>query len=280
MSENGHWKPDDPTPKSGWSYRKDDYEDLGDKRVICGMCCTQEIRYRHHVTHPDWKEKWVGSECGPKMCGESGGQHIEVDGTAMRNEAKRRASHTIDVPGQIPIPPISGLQPKWAPWASVTHVTFFTFLRRPKPVRVNYHETQSGSWALCPGKVIECRLCDEHSDLCHWCHSKVPVQNGIVYAVARYLSDPFNDDEMVLRGFPTCRFGALMLREEDRTALKELTNNGMGDYLLRCDLRNKDFTRWETQGASQCVSSIPYMEQRALAHETIDGFWMLGGLFN
>lgn len=68
-------------PHQGW--RCLEVEDLGSPDAICEMCETQEIRYVHHMEHPNY-EGGLGVGC---VCAE----HMEEDYEApRRREAKLR----------------------------------------------------------------------------------------------------------------------------------------------------------------------------------------------
>ena len=74
-------------PHKGWTCVSVD--DLGVPDTVCEMCETQEIRYVHHMEHPDYRESLaVGCICA---------QHMENDYEAprrreriLRNAAQRR----------------------------------------------------------------------------------------------------------------------------------------------------------------------------------------------
>ena len=74
-------------PRKGWTCVSVD--DLGAPDTVCEMCETQEIRYVHHMEHPDYRES-LGVGC---ICA----QHMENDYEAprrrertLRNAAQRR----------------------------------------------------------------------------------------------------------------------------------------------------------------------------------------------
>jgi len=67
-------------PHRGWICVSVD--DLGTPDAVCEMCETQEIRYVHHMEHPDYRES-LGVGC---ICA----QHMEND-----YEAPRRRERTL-----------------------------------------------------------------------------------------------------------------------------------------------------------------------------------------
>ncbi len=65
MTAHGKWS-DPDVPHKGWSCV--DVEDLGEPAATCEMCETQEIRYVHHMEHPDYRETLaVGCVCAEHM---------------------------------------------------------------------------------------------------------------------------------------------------------------------------------------------------------------------
>lgn len=60
------WKRDD-VPKTGWSCVE--VIDMGESSAICEMCGHQIIRYVHHMTHPGYRDLYVGCICAGKMEG-------------------------------------------------------------------------------------------------------------------------------------------------------------------------------------------------------------------
>ena len=62
----GLWN-DPNVPKRGWQC--DDINDLGAPDQICAMCCVQEIRYVHTMTHPFHPALEVGCICAGHMEG-------------------------------------------------------------------------------------------------------------------------------------------------------------------------------------------------------------------
>ena len=53
-------------PHTGWTCVSVD--DLGAPDAVCEMCETQEIRYVHHMEHPDYRESLgVGCICAETM---------------------------------------------------------------------------------------------------------------------------------------------------------------------------------------------------------------------
>ncbi len=77
---------DPGVPKRGWLYA--DFEDLGTVDAVCEMCKERDIRYVHHLTHPDGHELAVGCVCASKMENEPGAAKQRE--TNYRNLAKRR----------------------------------------------------------------------------------------------------------------------------------------------------------------------------------------------
>lgn len=72
-------------PHNGWFCNG--IEDLGRADATCEMCETQEIRYVHHMKHPDYRERLaVGCYCAERM---------ECDSLAprRREQALRNAAH-------------------------------------------------------------------------------------------------------------------------------------------------------------------------------------------
>lgn len=74
-------------PHTGWQCTGVD--DLGEPNAICEMCETQEIRYVHHMEHPDYSESIaVGCYCAARM--ESDRQAPRRREQALKNAANRR----------------------------------------------------------------------------------------------------------------------------------------------------------------------------------------------
>jgi hypothetical protein len=74
-------------PHKGWTCV--DVEDLEHPDAICEMCETQEIRYVHWMTHPDYPgELGVGCVCAEKMEDDYTGPRKRE--TALRSSAARR----------------------------------------------------------------------------------------------------------------------------------------------------------------------------------------------
>ncbi len=65
MTTHGKWsKPG--VPLIGWTCVG--VEDLGEASAVCEMCETQEIRYVHSMSHPDYAEELqVGCVCAGRM---------------------------------------------------------------------------------------------------------------------------------------------------------------------------------------------------------------------
>jgi hypothetical protein len=71
-------------PHKGWTCV--DIEDLGEPSAVCEMCETQEIRYVHHMEHPNY----VGSlGCG---CICAGRMEEDYEGARRREQAFRNAA--------------------------------------------------------------------------------------------------------------------------------------------------------------------------------------------
>src|ERR1700732_4267397 len=65
MTTHGKWS-ESGVPHKGWMCIG--VEDLGAPDAVCEMCETQEIRYVHAMTHPDYAgELHVGCGCAEKM---------------------------------------------------------------------------------------------------------------------------------------------------------------------------------------------------------------------
>ena len=61
-----HW--DQPgIPQKGWELLE--VVDLGYPQATCQMCGKTDIRYFHHVDHPEHEDIWVGCVCAEKMTG-------------------------------------------------------------------------------------------------------------------------------------------------------------------------------------------------------------------
>ncbi|ASD26541.1 MULTISPECIES: hypothetical protein [Brevundimonas] len=74
-------------PHKGWSCV--DIEDLGEPAVTCEMCETQEIRFVHHMTHPNYPgELGVGCVCAGRM--EENYDAARQRETTARNQAGRK----------------------------------------------------------------------------------------------------------------------------------------------------------------------------------------------
>ena len=86
---SGKW--DDPNvPKSGWSF--DWIEDIGEPDFICEMCEVQDIRYIHHMTHPEFGELLVGCICAGHM--EADPARAVVREAEFKNRERRRFNWT------------------------------------------------------------------------------------------------------------------------------------------------------------------------------------------
>ena len=74
-------------PHKGWACI--DIEDLGSPTHICEMCESQEVRFAHHMQHPDWPDVLVvGCICAGHMEGDLAGARARD--TSMRNRSARR----------------------------------------------------------------------------------------------------------------------------------------------------------------------------------------------
>lgn len=74
-------------PHSGWSCEAVD--DLGSPSAICEMCETQEIRYVHTMSHPNYSEPLdVGCVCAERMENDCVGPRKREQ--ALRNATGRR----------------------------------------------------------------------------------------------------------------------------------------------------------------------------------------------
>ena len=67
LQMTGHGKWSQPNvPRKGWTCF--DYSDLGSPSAICEMCEHQEIRYVHHMSHPNYHGTLaVGCVCAENM---------------------------------------------------------------------------------------------------------------------------------------------------------------------------------------------------------------------
>ena len=66
-SARGKWS-QAGVPHRGWTCV--DIEDLGSPRATCEMCESQEIRYVHHMEHPEYGTLAVGCVCAGHMEGD------------------------------------------------------------------------------------------------------------------------------------------------------------------------------------------------------------------
>ena len=74
-------------PHKGWTFTSVD--DLGGPAAVCEMCETQDIRYVHHMEHPDYPETLgVGCVCAENM--ESNYEAPRRRERALRNATQRR----------------------------------------------------------------------------------------------------------------------------------------------------------------------------------------------
>ena len=71
-------------PHKGWTCV--DIEDLGEPSAICEMCETQEIRYVHSMTHPNYAEQ-LGCGC---IC--AGHMEGDYEGARQREQVLRNAA--------------------------------------------------------------------------------------------------------------------------------------------------------------------------------------------
>lgn len=71
-------------PHTGWTCV--DIEDLGEPSATCEMCETQEIRYVHHMTHPEYPHQ-LGSGC---VC--AGRMEENYEGARRREAVLRSAA--------------------------------------------------------------------------------------------------------------------------------------------------------------------------------------------
>lgn len=86
-SETNLWKRSD-VPHSGWVCTG--ISDLGEPAATCGMCGHQEIRYVHHMHHPEYGSLGVGCICAGQMEGDpEGARRRERE---FKNRAARRAT--------------------------------------------------------------------------------------------------------------------------------------------------------------------------------------------
>ena len=87
MAATGKWT-QPGVPHKGWTCV--DIEDLGATNHVCEMCETQEVRYVHLMTHPDYEETLrVGCICAGHMEEDLvGARHREV---AFKAISSRRA---------------------------------------------------------------------------------------------------------------------------------------------------------------------------------------------
>ncbi|MER9518447.1 hypothetical protein NKI44_13990 [Mesorhizobium sp. M0614] len=86
MSVYGKWS-NPGVPHKGWTFVYE--EDLESERMICEMCETEEIRFVHHMEHPNYKgDLRAGCICAGKM-----EENLEASGRRdreMRNRAARK----------------------------------------------------------------------------------------------------------------------------------------------------------------------------------------------
>lgn len=75
-------------PRNGWTLV--DIDDLGAPRTTCEACGVQEIRYVHHMRHPDYRDVHVGCECAKDM--QEAPEVAEEAERRVRNFSKRRAA--------------------------------------------------------------------------------------------------------------------------------------------------------------------------------------------
>jgi len=257
--QNGHWADDDPMPKSGWSLI--DTEDTGEfGSVICKMCCVQRLRYRVKMTHPDGFELWTGEECAGRMMGDEELSHQVF--AKLVYQAKKLAERSRVIEGWSRVSPLASCSVTGAPWARLETCAFITLLPTPKPRRVKFHEGISGELFLC-------------EDGCHL--HDLPLETAILYAVAHYVTKPDAAREGKFQQspdqFPTCRFGALLLREEDRLAIKELTNDKPASYIMLLDHSKREETRWIESGPSKVGDSLAFLMKRGSKFVDAEGRW-------
>jgi len=83
MTTHGKWS-EPGVPHKGWTCVA--VEDLGAPEVICEMCETQQIRYVHAMSHPDYAaDPNVGCVCAEKM-------EDDYLGPRLREKALRSAA--------------------------------------------------------------------------------------------------------------------------------------------------------------------------------------------
>lgn len=86
MRPRGKWS-DPEVPHIGWTCVG--FEDLGGLHETCGMCEKQEIRYVHHMSHPNYPDTiGAGCECAASMEAEYQAAHARE--SRHKNRASRR----------------------------------------------------------------------------------------------------------------------------------------------------------------------------------------------
>jgi hypothetical protein len=74
-------------PHKGWRYLS--IEDLGEPIETCQMCGHEEIRYVHHLEHPDYGRLAVGCICAGKMTDDYIGPKKREE--SLKNKASRKS---------------------------------------------------------------------------------------------------------------------------------------------------------------------------------------------
>jgi hypothetical protein len=247
----GKW--DDGTfPEVGWTYKAP--KDLGEYGAsICEICEGEKIRYAHLVTHPKFPEGfWAGCECAERLCPQRAAAIRATEGK-MRFEAEqeRRRSVTVEGAHFLTAPP-EALLPKFSPLLKAGWYARFSLLPFPKPSRVQF--TANGwTWVLDGGGENTCWL----------------------FPVAAYPTDPGTGEAW--GGWPTCQFGAVLLRKEDCDAIKKLTNDKPSSYTIRWHKRCKPTgcVIWSEAGAATWRHSETFLRSRAQQFTNPDGRWDL-----
>lgn len=84
--KRGKWS-EPGIPHKGWICN--DIEDLGEPSAICEMCRSSQLRFAHHMSHPDYEDKLVvGCICAGHMSGDYEG--VRKREAAMKSRADKR----------------------------------------------------------------------------------------------------------------------------------------------------------------------------------------------
>lgn len=235
--QNGKWG-DPEFPHSGWEYV--DKKDLGpDNFETCEICEVQPIRYKHKLIHADYPSGfWAGCECTQHLLDEVASKAVRMSDAHMREIAKVRAERSIEVLGKHYLTsPIPALFPQWSPLAVIGGNTMeFTVLPFIKPARIYFEETHSGGWVISPKGV----------------------ESAVLVPIANYPIDPKSGRPLSWRN----EFGALLLRDEDREAIKSLTSDKAADYRIRLEKGHNKITFIEV-GAADWQDSSGWLQSRA-----------------